>query len=114
VFHGILDALGQAKPTSDVLNEEDCAELAEYDAQIAEAWRIHNKYHGNTTGNPSNDSDSDSDLLVLASNLFNGIEGIETGGASDTINSSIEGIEIDVASEVKVSQYSRMLRKKAN
>jgi hypothetical protein len=42
------------------------------------------------------------------------MEGIETGGTSDTINSGIEGIEMDVASEVKVSQYGRVLRKKAN
>jgi hypothetical protein len=36
-FHSILDALEQAKPTLDALNEEDYTKLAEYDAQIAEA-----------------------------------------------------------------------------
>ena len=68
VFHSALN----------VLNEEDRAELAEYDRQMAEAWRIHDKYHGNPA-----EEDSDSELSVLASSQFNGMEGIEMGGASE-------------------------------
>ena len=35
VFHSALD----------MLDEQERAKLDEYDAQVAEAWRIHNKYH---------------------------------------------------------------------
>jgi hypothetical protein len=52
VFHSALD----------LLNEEDRAEHIEYNAQVAEAWRIHNKYNSNLTK-----EDTDSELLVLAS-----------------------------------------------
>jgi hypothetical protein len=64
------------RSASDVLNEEDKAELAEYDTQMAEAWRIHNKYHGNPA------EDSDSELSASSNSLFNGMDGIETGGAN--------------------------------
>jgi hypothetical protein len=52
------------------------------------------------------------------------MEGIEMGGGSNTINSGMESIEMDVASKVqgglggaskvKVSWYGRVLRKRAN
>jgi hypothetical protein len=93
-----------------VLNEEDRAELAEYDQQMAEAWRIHDKYYGNPT---EEDSDSDSELSVLGSSQFNGMEGIEMGGASE-----VQGIASSHTtvfggdSEEKVSRYGRVLRKK--
>ena len=45
---------------------------------MAEAWRIHNKCHSNPV-----EKDSDSELLVLASSLFNGMESIEMGGGSE-------------------------------
>jgi hypothetical protein len=51
--------------------------FAEYDRQMAEAWRVHNKYYGNPT-----DEGNDSELSALASNPFNGLEGIKMGGAS--------------------------------
>ena len=51
--------------------------------QMAEAWRIHNKYHSNPA-----EKDSDGELSVLASSLFNGMEGIEMGGSG----SEIQGI----------------------
>jgi hypothetical protein len=101
------------------LNEEDRAERAEYDAQVAEAWPLHNKYNSNPA-----EEDAGSELLVLASSLFNGMEGIEMGGASE-----VQGTEIGSASEVqgnvgsnstafggdgevKVTRYGRVLRKK--
>jgi hypothetical protein len=39
---------------------------------MAEARRIHNKYHSNPA-----EKDSDGELSILASILFNGMEGIE-------------------------------------
>jgi hypothetical protein len=47
---------------------------------MAEAWQIHDKYHGNPT---KEDSNSNSEILVLGSSQFNGIKGIEMGGASE-------------------------------
>jgi hypothetical protein len=66
---------------------------------------------------------------VLASSLFNGIEGIEIGGIEGVAIDGMEGIEIGGASEIqskmsgsgttfsrdgkaKVSRYSRVLKKK--
>jgi hypothetical protein len=106
VFHSALDALEQAEPTLDALSEQDHAEFAEYNVQVAGAWQIHNKYHSNAAGNPNNDRYSD--LSVLASSFLNGIEGIETSGSSK-VQDSLGG-----ASEVKVSRYGTVLRKTAN
>jgi hypothetical protein len=77
---------------------------------MAEAWQIHDKYHGNPT---KEDSNSDSKLLVLGSSQFNGINGIEIGGTSEVqgITSSYTTV-FGGDSEEKVSQYSRVLRKK--
>jgi hypothetical protein len=71
----------------DVLNEEYKAELAEYDTQMTEAWRIQNKYYGNPA-----EEDSDSGLSALSSRLFNGMEGIEMGGVSNVRNNEIGGM----------------------
>jgi hypothetical protein len=49
------------------------------------------------------DSDSDSELLVLASSLFNSMDGIEMSSS----------VDLGGDSEIKVSRYGRMLRKKA-
>jgi hypothetical protein len=46
---------------------------------FVEAWRTHNKHHDNPV-----EEDSDSELSVLSSSLFNGIEGIEMGGVMGT------------------------------
>ena len=48
-------------------DEEDRAEPAEQDRQMAEARWINNKYYSNPT-----EKDSDSELSVLASSQFNG------------------------------------------
>jgi hypothetical protein len=47
-------------------------------------------------------SERDSELLVLASGPFNGIEGFEMGS----------GVDQGGDSEIKVSRYSRVLRKR--
>jgi hypothetical protein len=46
-----------------------------YNQRIARAWEIVNRQQAEW------DMESDSELSVLASSLFNGMEGIETGGA---------------------------------
>jgi hypothetical protein len=95
VFHSVLN----------VLNEEDRAELAEYDRQMAEAWRIHDKYRGDPTKEYS-----DSELSVLASRQFNGMESIEMGGASEVHGiASSHTTVFGGDSEEKVSRYSRVL-----
>ena len=91
--------------------------------------RSHNKYHSNPA-----EEDSDSELSALFSSLFNGMEGIEIGGANKVQSDEIGGVigtemcgdsEVQVNagsnstifggdSEVKVSRYSRVLRKRAN
>ena len=79
---------------------------------MAEARRIHNKYHSNPA-----EKDSDSELSVLTTSLFNGMEGIEIGRGSGSeiqgyigSNSTVFGGD----SKVKASRYSRVLRKKTN
>ena len=57
--------------------------LAEYNALVAEAWRIHNKHY--PTAIEQTENDSDSELSVLASSLFNCMEGNDAG--------QMEGIE---------------------
>jgi hypothetical protein len=91
-------------------DEEDRAELAEHDRQMAEAWRIRNKYHSHPAEKCSN-----SELSVLGSSQFNGMEGIETGSGSgseihDSIGSNSTVFRDD--SEAKASRYGRILRKK--
>ena len=89
VFHSALD----------LLNEEDRAERAEYNAQVAEAWRIHNKYNSNPA-----EEDTDSELSVPASSPFNGMKGIEMGGISEAQGTEIGGtvgIEIGSTSGVQ-------------
>jgi hypothetical protein len=79
---------------------------------MAEARRIHNKYHSNPA-----EKESDGELSILASSLFNGMEGIEirsrSGSGSEIqgnigSNSTVFGDD----SEVKASRYGRVLRKK--
>jgi hypothetical protein len=51
---------------------------------------------------------------VLVSRLFNGTEGIETGGASeDQDKISGRGTGFDGDSKGKVSRYGKVLKKKA-
>jgi hypothetical protein len=53
------------------------------------------------------DSDNDSELLVLASSQFNSMEGVEMGGGGGG------GVQLGGDSEIKVSRYGRVLKKKA-
>jgi hypothetical protein len=94
-----------------ILNEED---KAEYDTQMAESQRSHNKYHGNPA-----EEDSDSELSGLFSSLFNsmegGVMGTEMCGDSEVqVNAGSNSTVFGGDSEVKVSRYSRVLRKRAN
>jgi hypothetical protein len=92
----------------DESNKEDRAELARYHAQMAEAGRIHDKYYDNPLEN-----NSDSELSVLASSQFNGMVSIEMGGASEVQgNASSSSTVFGGDSELKVSRYGRVLRKK--
>jgi hypothetical protein len=109
VFHSALD----------ILEEQDRAKLDEYDAQIAEAWRIHNKYHPIADGQAS--SDSNSELSALASSIFNGMkdiergrmEGIEMGGTIELQGESSGSATIlGGNNKVKVSRYGRVLKKR--
>ena len=50
---------------------------------MVEARRIHNKYHSNPA-----EKDSDGELSILTTSLFNGMEGIEIGSGS---GSEIQG-----------------------
>jgi len=47
----------------------------------------------------SDDIYSDSELFMLASSLFNGMEGVELG-SGNTINSGMEGIEMSSGDNV--------------
>jgi hypothetical protein len=134
---------GSSSSSSDLGSEDDSVDdkLDEYDALVAEAWRIHNKYQPIAPEQAG--SGSSSELSVLASSQFNGMEGIETAGMEGTETAGMEGTEIDRIggtkrdriggietgsvstaqgatkpvlgsdSKVKVSQYGRVLRKKA-
>jgi hypothetical protein len=93
VFHSALD----------VLNEEDRAELAKYDAQMAEEWRIHNKYHSNPIEMGG--------ACKVQSTEIGGMVGIERGGTSEVQgNAGSNSTAFGSDSEVKVSRYSRVLR----
>jgi hypothetical protein len=63
--------------------------------KIREARRIHNKYHGHSKGKASSESNSDSELSVLASSLFNGASKVSAG-------------------EAKVSRHGRVVIKKVH
>jgi hypothetical protein len=102
VFHSALD----------VLNEEDRAELAEYDAQMAEAWRIHNKYHSN----PIEMGGASQVPSEVQSTEIGGMVGIERSGTSEVqgnagSNAGSNSTAFGGDSEVKVSRYGRVLRK---
>ena len=77
---------------------------------MAEARRIHNKYHSNPA-----EKDSDGELSILNTSLFNGMEGIEIGSSSGSEVQGYIGGNITVFggdSKVKASRYGRVLRKK--
>jgi len=70
-------------------------------------------------------STSDSELLILASSLFNSMEGIETGSGIEGVetgssivlsgDSKVQGNiqgNLGSTSNIQVSQYGRILRKK--
>jgi hypothetical protein len=66
---------------------------------MAEAWRIHNKCHSNPV-----ERNSDSELLILASSLFNGMESIEVGGGSEVQGNLVSNRTVfGGGSEVKAS-----------
>jgi hypothetical protein len=80
------------------------AELEQYDNIIARAWEIEDRWRQEEledndiipSGDGDSDSNSGSELSILASSLFNGMEGIEIGG----------GIGIGGSDEVPDDIYS--------
>jgi hypothetical protein len=86
VFHSTLNSLD--------LEGGDEAELDLYDTRIARAHEIVNRRRQEW------DLESDSELSVLASSQFNGMEGIELGGGTEVgdgiESSSIQGTDFSL------------------